>query len=150
MKQLVGILFSALLLSACDISPKSSLGFTLPDGDPALGEVSFVEFRCADCHVVSGKPELSVRTDGSDPIMEINLGGQTQRVSTYGQLVTAIINPSHRASQEYWAAQRDPDTNLGMRSYNDIMSVTELINLVAFVQDQYEFAPFIRTEYQDY
>ncbi len=150
MKQLAIITISVLFLSACDISPKSSLGFTLPDGDPVQGEESFVEFRCADCHTVTGKPELSARSDGSDPIMEISLGGKTQRVSTYGQLVTAIINPSHRASQEYWAAQRDPDTNMGMRNYNDIMSVTELINLVAFVQGEYEFAPYIPTEYRDY
>lgn len=150
MKNLTITFLSILFLTACDISPKSSLGFTLPDGDVALGEKSFAEFRCSDCHVVSGKPGLSVRPDGSDPIMEINLGGKTRRVSTYGQLVTAIINPSHRASQEYWAAQQDPNINVDMRNYNDIMSVTDLVNLVAFIQNQYEFEPFTRTEYQDY
>lgn len=150
MKQLTIILLSIFFLTACDISPESSLGFTLPDGDVALGETIFTEFRCVDCHVIAGKPELSMRVDGSEPIMEISLGGKTRRVSTYGQLVTAIINPSHRASQEYWAAQQDPNIDVEMRNYNDIMSVTELVNLVAFIQSQYEFEPFTRTEYQEY
>ncbi len=149
MKKLSIIPFLFLIVG-CDVGPKSSLGFTLPDGDPSLGEKAFIEFRCNDCHVVSGRPELSTRSDASAPIMEVNLGGPAPRISTYGQLVTAIINPSHRASQEYWAEQRGSENGVEMRNYNDIMSVTELINLVAFIQGQYEFEPFTPTEYREY
>ena len=111
-KRLFMISFALLFLTACDMGPKSSLGFTLPDGDIAMGEQSFIDFRCRDCHTISERPDLSERSDGNEALMAINLGGKAPRISTYGQLVTSIINPSHRATQEYWAAQKDTDINV--------------------------------------
>ena len=107
-----GILFLGIIivlgLASCDVGSKSSLGFTLPDGDIDMGEQSFIDFRCRDCHAISGRPDLSERSDENEALMAINLGGKTPRVPTYGQMVTSIINPSHRATQEYWVAQKDP------------------------------------------
>ena len=37
-----------------------------------------------------------------------------------------------------------------MRNYNDVMTVDELINLVAFLQAQYELTDYDRTYYYPY
>jgi sulfur-oxidizing protein SoxX len=37
-----------------------------------------------------------------------------------------------------------------MTIYNDVMTVTELVNLVTFLQSNYELVPYQRTNYQFY
>ena len=37
-----------------------------------------------------------------------------------------------------------------MISYNDVMTVTQLIDMVAFVQSNYELSPYSRTNYPVY
>jgi hypothetical protein len=37
-----------------------------------------------------------------------------------------------------------------MVSYNDVMTVAQLIDLVAFVQSNYELSPYSRTNYPVY
>ncbi len=92
---LVGV---AAITTACDGGPKSGRGFTLPEGDPVEGEAAFKRFQCADCHSVAGRADLR---DSVEPSMTVMLGGETTIIKTYGQLVTSVINPSHRISQRY-------------------------------------------------
>ncbi len=139
-----------MVLAACDMGPKSSYGFTLPDGNAEYGEQYFVEFRCIDCHAVAGKEYLRDGSDGIEPIMEVALGGTTTKIATYGQLVTSIINPSHKVSDEYRVTPEIEGGQSMMRNYNTIMTVDELIDIVAFVQDQYVLRPYTPSSYPVY
>ena len=139
-----------MILAACDMGPKSSYGFTLPDGNAEYGEQYFVEFRCIDCHTIAGKEDLWDASDGIEPIMEVPLGGTTTKIATYGQLLTSIINPSHKVSDEYRVTPQIEGGQSMMRNYNTIMTVDELIDIVAFVQDQYVLEPYTPTIYRMY
>lgn len=139
-----------IFLSGCDDGPKSALGFTLPDGNADYGEQYFVEFRCIDCHTVKGKEDTLVGPDGIDPIMNVVLGGRVMRIATYGQLVTSVINPSHRVSNKYRMTPMAEDGQSMMRNYNTIMTVDELIDIVAFLQAQYELEPYRAYKYKVY
>lgn len=69
------------------------------------------------------------------------LGGGVSRVKTYGELVTSIINPSHKLARGFPPHRVSDESGSLMSPYNDVMTVTELINLVAFLQTRYEVKP---------
>lgn len=144
------ILSSLLLLTGCDNGPKSSLGFTLPDGKADIGQRHFVELGCVYCHSIAGKEDLIVPPDTIEPILNVVLGGSTTRIATYGQLVTSIINPSHKVAPEYRDTSITANGQSMMRNYNSIMTVDELIHIVAFLQDQYVLEPKKPTIYRMY
>ena len=146
-RYLVVALITIFALAACDRSPKSSKGFSLPDGDVKLGQLKFVELSCVDCHSIVGKDEMR---QGVEPIMTVPIGGKTTRVVTYGQLVTSVINPSHKISQRHMMSLIQDEGVSKMRNYNSVMTVDDLINLVAFLQDQYELETYSRTSYLEY
>ena len=137
MKILMAIVpvFLALSMAACDAGPKSSMGFRLPDGDIEKGKAAFVELKCNFCHTVAGVelPPLEVV-----PPVVVNLGGQVRNVKTYGELVTSIINPSHRLAKGYKKELISVDGKSRMTDYTEVMTVRQMINLVAFLQSQYE------------
>ncbi|MGI9284102.1 MAG: hypothetical protein ACR2P1_01805 [Pseudomonadales bacterium] len=124
--------------------PKSSRGFSLPDGDVASGQQTFLKLRCNDCHSVAGLDELS---EGVESVMSVPLGGETTHINTYGELVTSIINPSHKISRNYPSTPVEENGQSKMRNYNDVLSVTEMINLVAFLQAQYQLQEYYQTRY---
>ncbi len=133
-------------IGGCDTGPKSAAGFRLPDGDPELGEAAFVALQCNSCHVISNYdlPEPAER----GPV-QVTLGGEVSRVKTYGELVTAIINPSHKLVRWYPEEEVSQDGKSLMPYFNDRMTVRQLINLVAFLQSHYDVvAPFY--EYPQY
>ncbi len=121
-------------LSGCDRGPKSALGFALPDGSAEQGRDEFVQLQCNSCHVVVGLELPEPATRG--PVI-VKLGGQVGRIKTYGELVTSIINPSHKIAGAYPAAVSRDGESL-MRVYNEVMTVQQLIDLVAFLQSHYE------------
>lgn len=125
------------LLSACDTGPKSASGFRLPDGDAEKGQALFVQLRCHVCHKVSGV-ELEAPFQ-SGPVM-ITLGGPVANVKTYGELVSSIINPSHKLISNYPEDEVSTDGESMMRAYNDYLTVQQLIDLVAFLHLQYGVA----------
>ena len=145
--KLTACVFTCLSAAAC-ADPKSGQGFTLPEGDVDSGKAVFAALDCSSCHSVSGHEDL--RPEGTQPEMTVALGGQTPRVATYGELVTSIINPSHRLAQGYSREAVSIDGVSRMRNYNDVMTVDELINLVTFLQAQYELTDYDRTYYYPY
>ena len=120
------------LLAACDPQAR---GFSLPSGDAEQGRNAFVELGCRACHRVVDDETLG--TINPEAGLQIDLGGRTTRVKTYGDLVTSIINPSHRIST-IGPNTTDADGNSTMLVYNDVMTVTQLIDLVTFLQESYE------------
>jgi len=122
-------------LTACDTGPKSARGFRLPDGDAAKGQEIFVELQCISCHRISGLELPAPQQAG--PVTVI-LGGETQTIKTYGELVSSIINPSHKLILGYPEEEIAPQGKSLMTIYNDRMTVQQLIDLVAFLQSKYE------------
>jgi hypothetical protein len=126
------VIVTALGVAGCD---RGSQGFSLPEGDPELGRVEFVSLGCDGCHTIMGDPELSEPNPEAE--MRVILGGPTSHVQTYGNLVTSIINPSHRVRRGS-SEMKNPDGSSRMSSYNDIMTVQQLVDLVTFLKDHYQ------------
>ena len=143
----VCVVASVLFLSACDTGPKGSVGFSLPDGDVEQGKANYIALGCNSCHVTDQVPQL----DASGPAtISVTLGGETTRIKTYGELVTSVINPSHRVSRRQSLDLATQSGDSRMVNLNDVMTVTQLIDLVAFVQSSYTLSPFSGSKYPVY
>lgn len=137
---------AAILLGACQ--PPGSQGFTLPEGDPSAGQQTFTLYGCQNCHTVSDVAGL--RSEAEEYERTIPLGGEKTRTYTYGELVTSIINPSHKISQRYLGDQVAIDGVSQMQDYNDVLTVSDLIDLVAFLEANYSLQDYTRTQYYPY
>lgn len=133
------------ITSGCSPQPTSGKGFTLPSGDAAKGKMVFTEHNCQRCHTVAG----IVRGE-EDNEMDVSLGGEVSRISTYGELVTSIINPSHKLARGLPEEDVADEGESKMQNYNDVLTVTELIDLVAFLQSKYTLRPYEQTPYPLY
>jgi L-cysteine S-thiosulfotransferase len=132
MARVVSIVVACGLLQAC--AAEWGPGFHLPQGDADRGREAFIALGCNVCHSVAGhEPPLS----GPGTVV---LGGDTTRVKTYGDLVTSIVNPSHEVASEYRisATQQSPMT---FAFLNEVVTIQQLVDMVAFLQDEYEFIP---------
>ena len=136
MRIAIGLVLATTLLAGC--GPKSPLGFSLPDGNPTHGQTAFVELRCNACHEIEG---MDVYTGHG--LAHVTLGGKTTRIKTEGELVTSIINPSHKLAPRYPEDQVavNGQSIMGAAYLNDIMTVQQLVDLVAFLQSTYQIAP---------
>ncbi len=138
-----------MLIAGCG-GQKSGRGFTLPDGQSDRGKTAFVELKCYSCHQVQGV-ELPAAEEGQQKM--ITLGGSVPRIQTYGELVTSIINPSHKLAAGYAkeevTEEADP-TKSRMVNNNDVMTVSQLIDLVSFLQSHYKLEPYEPTYYPYY
>ena len=141
MKKLISlgaVAVMALSLGACDEDKMmSERGFRLPDGDADAGRETFIYMQCNQCHTVKGEDLPPI--PGSEPYVE--LGGTVTHVRTYGELVTSIINPSHKLATGYAEEQVAEDGISNMYIYNDYMTVQELTDLVRFLQPHYNVEP---------
>ena len=124
----------AALLAACSPAPESARGFRLPDGDPVAGKQAFLDLQCHACHKLPGEelPPISIAAP-----VTVMLGGPVSRVKTYGELVTAIINPSHKLIRRYPEDEVSSDGETFMPNMNELMTVRQLVDLVAYLQDKY-------------
>lgn len=123
-----------LLASACQKDVKSTRTFRLPEGDPANGKAAFIALKCIKCHTVDGvelpKPDEPGETT-------LALGGSVMNVRTYGDLLTSIAHPNDSLSRALPVQQRDKMTKSPMPQINDVMTVKQLVDLVAFIQPRY-------------
>lgn len=137
----VGML-GLLLLGACKTYPDYAGDFRFPilRGDIGRGQQAFVSLGCNQCHVVNGN---ELPRPANAPLTVI-LGGEIMFAKTYGDLVTSIINPDHVISDKY--LDQLPSTerrtvNSSPMYMNPEMKVTELIDIVAFLNSQYSLLP---------
>jgi mono/diheme cytochrome c family protein len=131
------VLFATLAL-ACERGPKSAAGFRLPDGDVARGQASFVALKCNACHRVAG---TDLPGPVAEPSVPVELGGRVARAKTDGELVTAIVDPSHRLAPGYPRAAVQSGSLSRMGDFSEAMTVRDLIDVVAFLQSRYEVVP---------
>jgi hypothetical protein len=121
--------------------------FTLPQGDAERGQAAFISFRCFDCHLVHG---VNLPPGEEPNQVMVELGGEVERLREYGDLVTAIVNPSHRLAKGYNEELVARDGKSRMTVYNDVMTVTQLNDIVTFLQAHYKLKPYEPTRYPDY
>jgi len=112
-------------------------GFVLPKGDVENGQEVFIAFNCYGCHDIAGV-NLPERTN--KPPFVVELGGKVLKVKDYGELLTAVVNPDHGISpknqSKLMQAGMDP-SQTPMPYFGDMMTVTELTDLVEFLHGQY-------------
>ncbi|MDH3274424.1 MAG: c-type cytochrome [Gammaproteobacteria bacterium] len=138
MSVLTLLLASLVALSGCDQDrTMSERGFRLPEGNAMAGRETFLYMHCNQCHTIKGEQLPTVA--GFEPFVE--LGGSLTRVKTYGELVTAIINPSHKLADGYPEDLVSENGKSKMYVYNGFMTVQELTDLVMFLQSHYEVVP---------
>lgn len=145
--QLLGCCSLLLIASGCDKGVDSPRGFSLPPGDPLRGESVFLAFKCLACHSLEGVEDPSIV---KDPEIRVTLGGKVSRVKTYAELVTSVINPSHKLATGYDGSIIGRDGESAMERYNDLMTVSELTDLVTFLQPHYELIQYQPTRYVPY
>lgn len=132
-----------LTLGACRTYPDYTGDFRFPilRGDTAQGQAAFVRLGCNQCHMVDGVDLPAFA--GTRPVT-VELGGELMFAKTYGDLVTSIINPDHVISDRY--LEQLPRTERRAVSsspmyLNPEMKVTELIDIVAFLNSRYSLLP---------
>lgn len=130
------LLGSFVVLSGCNPDARmSEKGFRLPEGDAQAGREVFQYMQCHQCHTIDGEEFAEI--PGMSPPY-VALGGRSTHVKTYGELVTAIINPSHRLAPGYAEEVVSEDEESNMYVYNQHMTVQELVDLVMFLQSKYD------------
>jgi len=136
MRKTAVLLQFVAVLAGC--GPESPLGLRLPDGDAERGRAAFISLRCNSCHEIEG-----VDIPFREGLAHVVLGGRATRVKTHGELVTALINPSHRLAPRYPEEQvaANGESLMSAAYLNDVMTVQQLVDLVAFLQTTYELAP---------
>ena len=143
-KTLLSLLIAITLVgvAACDQGAHSTRGFRLPEGNVDNGKALFASYGCVACHTVDGVDSQEMAPAIESPVV---LGGPVTLAKTYADLVTSIINPSHRISRELDQDIVQRDGQSLMRNYNEEMTVAHLIDIVAFLQPQYELVDVPRT-----
>ena len=132
------LLTLVVALGGCDQDrTMSERGFRLPDGNALAGRETFLYMHCNQCHTIDGDELPPI--PGFEPFVE--LGGKVTRVKTYGELVTSIINPSHKLARGYPKDLVSEDGKSKMYVYNGFMTVQELTDIVTFLQPHYEVIP---------
>ncbi|MEX2146072.1 MAG: c-type cytochrome [Candidatus Rokuibacteriota bacterium] len=99
--------------------------FTLPKGDPLRGRAAFEKFECFKCHEVQGE-KFPAPTDTA------GAGPELAHMSAHHPpefFAESIVNPSAVVERSYAA----PDGSSKMPSFNDSMSVQEVVDLVAYL-----------------
>jgi hypothetical protein len=138
---------SLLLLNACSGERPPVQGFVLPEGNIAAGRANFLALGCVGCHTVVGE-ELPQPADAK---FSVKLGGETMRVRHYGDLLTSIVNPSHRVFPQYRDEAESSDEKLSpMPDFTTQMTVAQLIDLVEFLNSKYTTMPQYAGRYYYY
>jgi mono/diheme cytochrome c family protein len=101
---------------------------TLPAGDPARGRATFARFECYSCHEVKGH---AFPAPGNREAIGPELSAMGPRHAP-DYFLEALVNPS--ATIERGKGYQASDGSSKMPSYNESMTVQELLDLVAFLR----------------
>jgi mono/diheme cytochrome c family protein len=101
--------------------------FTLPKGNPAKGRDVFEKLECYSCHQVAGEPFPA-------PSDAARVGPELASMAAHHPpeyFAESIVNPSAVVDNRAW---RGADGSSKMPSYNDTITVQELIDVVAYLK----------------
>jgi hypothetical protein len=146
----LGIAAVLLCFAGCSEVNREAVGFRLPDGDIDKGKAAFVALSCNTCHSIAG---VELPAPASPGQHNVPLGGEVFKVKSYGQLVTAIIHPSHDIAAgfdpskgkdhgAYDSGGEDKGKGAGnadspMPQFNSVMTVEQMIDITAFLHSRY-------------
>ena len=99
--------------------------FTMPPGDIAEGRKTFVKFDCFSCHEVKGDKFPKPQGEAVGP--ELAQMGAMHPLEYFAE---SVIHPSAEVSPKKYLA---PDGTSKMPSFNEYMTVQELVNLSAYM-----------------
>jgi len=104
--------------------------FAMPAGDPQAGKAAFEKMECYSCHKV---PNVGLPTERSSGGVGPNLG------AGYSKLPAAFLAESIINRHQYISGTLERYTGLDkvsskMGDYSSIMTVRELIDIVAFLK----------------
>jgi cbb3-type cytochrome oxidase cytochrome c subunit len=102
--------------------------FTWPTGDPARGREVFVKYECFTCHEVRGE-RFPAPLDAANVGPELSAMGPLHEAEYFAE---SIINPG--AVIEPGKGYQAPDGSSKMPSYNDTITVQEVVDLVAYLR----------------
>lgn len=111
--------------------------FTLPDGDPKAGRQAFADFECFKCHEVHGEDFPAPQAEQGDVGSTLSGMGGMHPAEYF---VEIMIDPNasaiwrikhHKAEHKGYLG---PDGTSKMPSYNDTMTVQQLIDIVAYMK----------------
>jgi len=102
--------------------------FAWPKGDAVKGRQVFTKLECYSCHEVRGE-KFPAPTDKGKVGPELSMMGPLHDVDYFAE---AIINPG--AVIEKGKGYQAADGTSKMPSFNDSMTVQELIDLIAYVK----------------
>jgi hypothetical protein len=133
---MVALMIGGLLLlagrvwsAAAPATPKVPQGwqFTLPDGDANAGKTVFLNMKCYSCHAIeiAGEKLPPPRSKGAGPA----LGGYSVLPKEY--LAESLIKPHTIVAAPGYTVK---EGRAAMGEYNHLLSVQEVIDLVAFLK----------------
>ena len=102
--------------------------FTLPPGDIVEGRKTFVKFDCFSCHEVKGDKFPKPQGEAVGP--ELSQMGAMHPLEYFAE---SVMHPSAEVSPKKYLA---PDGTSKMPSFNEYMTVLELINLSAYMSSR--------------
>ncbi len=129
-----------LVFLGCDNQRESAEGFALPAGNVEAGAAVYAAMSCGSCHGVKGESEADTPV-GTKKLM---IGGTSSNLPSDGYLVSAIINPSHAIREQAGFESTLPSGESRMSNFNPVLTVQQLIDVVAYLQSLHEF----RTVYE--
>lgn len=122
-------LFSPFSIAAETVN-KPDAAFSLPAGNYQAGKEAFIDLQCTACHSING-----VDLPAADEMFDTSVLLSKPTLSkTESALVTAIINPSHSLVEGLPIESIYSDGNSKMPIFNDLMTVTQLIDIVTFLR----------------
>lgn len=125
---------SIILLAGCE-----ERGFRLPQGDVEKGKAAFVVLQCNNCHRVAG---VDLAPPVSTVATNVTIGGEVSYIKSYGELVTCVINPSHEFATGFKKSiSADAGSLSPMPEYNNVMTVRQMVDIVAFLRSTYTQHP---------
>jgi mono/diheme cytochrome c family protein len=98
--------------------------FTAPKGDPGKGRAVFDKFSCYSCHEVRGERFPQPTGEAVGP--ELSQMGPLHPLEYFTE---SVMNPSVVGAKKY----RGPDGKSKMPSFNEDMTVQELVDLSAYL-----------------
>jgi len=124
---IVFLFASISLVNAAEVDMHHPKGwtFTMPKGDSVKGRAAFDKFSCYSCHEVRGE-KFPAPDKGQAVGPELSQMGPLHPLEYFTE---STINPDAVGAKKY----RGPDGKSKMPSFNDDMTVQELIDLSAYM-----------------
>jgi len=123
-----GAILSCAMPAEKPASQESAVLAVLPAGDATAGREAFARLHCTACHQVAGDPGLAPTVAAQPgPVL-----GPAQASLTQGELVSAIVVPSHSVVRRPEGVADNEWSQMG--DFTEVMTVSQLVDLVAYLE----------------